>query len=103
MVAIYTLLLPKKEDGQSEQVMQERKEETKEETKIRKEGIPCRVYEIKNEVENSEFKFKAIVFHCATREEMNSFQSYNTNFKVVGSKLIATKRSAKLEFFAYEL
>ena len=72
MVAIYTLLLPKKEDGQSDQVMQERKEEKKEETKIRKEGIPCRVYEIKNEVENSEFKFKAIVFHCATREEFQS-------------------------------
>ena len=34
MVAIYTLLLPKKEDGQSDQVMQERKEEKKEEKKL---------------------------------------------------------------------
>ena len=66
--------------------MQDKKEDEKEETKIRKD-IPCRVYEVKNQVENSKFKFKAIVFHCATREERDTVT--NSDFKLIGSKLIS--------------
>ena len=56
---------------------------------------------MKNEVEEeSKFKFKAIVFHCTTQEEIDSIKE----FKLVGSKLVRTSEvNGKYQIFINDL
>ena len=77
---------------------QQDKKETKE--LIRKD-IPYQVYEMENEVEKeTKFKFKAIVFHCATQKEIDSIKE----FKLVGSKLVRTSEvNGKNQIFINDL
>ena len=81
MIYFYAMLQkqPEKEVEKNEQDKQASKDY------IRKD-IPYQVYEMKNDVKDSTFKFKAFVFHCATQEEIKSIKQ----IKLVGSRLVRT-------------
>ena len=57
-VYIGGLVVPKNQEEQNE--------EAKEEDEETRTHIPFRIYEIKNRVNDSTFKIKAIVYHCNT-------------------------------------
>ena len=60
-VWICGLVVPKNQEEQNE--------EAKEEDEETRTHIPFRIYEIKNRVNDSTFKIKAIVFHCKSKQE----------------------------------